>query len=102
MRVHFSPLARADLLELRKYIALQNPLAAARLMRAIYSRIYDTIASFPEAGQACNELAPGLRRFPIGNYVVFYRFTNRIEIARILHGAREVEAFFRNFPRSTD
>lgn len=91
MRVHFSPLAQSDLAEIKSYIAQDRPLAAARLIRSIRNRIQETIASFPESGQACDEIAPGLRRFAIGNYVIYYRVTDRVEIARILHGAREIE-----------
>lgn len=94
MRVHFSPLAESDLAEIKRYIAHDKPLAAARLIRSIRDRIRETIASFPEIGQACDQLAPGLQRFPIGNYVVFYRITSRVEIARILHGARDIDKLF--------
>ncbi len=76
MRVQFSPLAQADLLQIKQYIAEDKPLAAARLICSIRDRIHVTIATFPEIGQACDELLPGLRRFPIGNYVIFYRVTD--------------------------
>jgi len=94
VRVQLSPLAQSDLAEIKSYIAQDKPLAAARLIRSIRNRIKETIAAFPETGQACDELAPGLRRFPIGSYVIFYRATDRVEIARILHGARDIEKLF--------
>jgi len=94
MRVYLSPLAQADLAEIKQYIASDKPLAAARLIRSIRNRIQETIATFPEAGQTCDELLPGLRRFPIGNYVIFYRVTDRVEIARVLHGARDIDNLF--------
>lgn len=96
MRVHFSPLAQSDLAEIRHYIAQDRPLAAARLIRSIRDRIRATIASFPETGQACDALAPGLRSYAIGNYLIFYRVTDRVEVARVLHGARDIEALFRS------
>jgi toxin ParE1/3/4 len=95
MRVRFSPAAEADLVEIKSFIARDKPLAAARLLRSIRGRISETIARFPELGQSCDDLIPGLRRFPIGNYVIFYRVTDRVEIARILHGARDIESLFR-------
>ena len=67
MRVYFSPLAQSDLAEIKSGVAQDKPLAAARLIRSIRARIQDTIATFPEVGQACDELAPGLKRFPVGN-----------------------------------
>ena len=95
MRVRFSPLAEADLVEIKEFVAHDKPLAAARLLRSIRRRISETIALFPELGQSCESLAPGLRRLPIGNYLIFYRVSDRVEIARILHGARDIEALFR-------
>jgi hypothetical protein len=47
-------------------------------------------------GRLRPELAPHLRSFPIGNYVIFYRLTQEgIEVARVLHGARDIDALFR-------
>lgn len=94
MQVRFSPLAREDLAEIKRHIARDKPLAAARFIRSVRDRIRQTIGAFPEFGQACEQLAPGLRRFPIGTYVVFYRVTERVEIVRVLHGARDIEALF--------
>jgi len=42
-----------------------------------------------------DELAPGLRSLPVGNYVVFYRGREGgIEVIRVLHGARDIDALF--------
>ena len=41
-------------------------------------------------------LAPGLRSFPVGNYLVFYRVTEGgIELARVLHGMRDLADLFK-------
>jgi toxin ParE1/3/4 len=42
-------------------------------------------------------LEPKLRFIPVGSYLVFYRsLPDGVEIARILHGARDITAeFFR-------
>lgn len=46
-------------------------------------------------GRSREELAPGLRSFPVARYVVFYRTGHRgIEIARVLHGARDLDLLF--------
>jgi toxin ParE1/3/4 len=40
-------------------------------------------------------MAPGLRSFPVGNYVVFYRIVPEgIELVRVLHGARDLRRLF--------
>ncbi len=41
------------------------------------------------------ELGEGIRSFPSGNYVIFYRTVEGgIEIMRVLHGARDIEKIF--------
>jgi len=46
-------------------------------------------------GRVRDELAPSLRSFPVGRYVIFYRLIkNGIEITRILHGARDLKSAF--------
>lgn len=37
-------------------------------------------------------IAPGLRSFPVGKYLIFYRLIDGgLEIVRVLHGARDIE-----------
>jgi len=39
---------------------------------------------------------PNIRSFLVGNYVVFYRpIQDSIEVARVLHGARDIDALLR-------
>lgn len=46
-------------------------------------------------GRARDELAAGLRSFPIGHYVLFYeRVTDGIALVRVLHGARDINSQF--------
>ena len=41
------------------------------------------------------ELAPELRSFAVGDYVIFYRFKEReIFVARVLSGDRDLEHIF--------
>ena len=76
------------------YIAQDNPDAADRFIRALVSR-FPLLASMPEIGRAREELSPHLRSFPVGNYVIFYRLVDSgIEIARVLHGARDFPPLF--------
>jgi toxin ParE1/3/4 len=86
--------ARGDLDEIWFYIAGDNPDSADKLIRSIASR-FPMLASMPEIGRLREELAPRLRSFVVGNYVVFYRvIENGIEIVRVLHGARDLPAIF--------
>lgn len=63
-----------------------------------------TFAGFPQAGRARNELIVNLRRFPVGNYLVFYMpLLDGIEILRVLHGAQDIPQVFEDMlPPSED
>jgi toxin ParE1/3/4 len=50
-------------------------------------------------GRARDEVAPGLRSILRHPYVIFYRVTkDSIEIARVLHGRRNLAAVFKKEP----
>ena len=90
--VRRSPLAEQDYRDIWRYIAADNPGAADRLLRRIDSKL-ELYAQNPALGTARDGLAPGLRSFPVGNYLVFYRIVLQgIELVRVLHGARDVKA----------
>ena len=53
------------------------------------------LARMPGMGPARDEIKPGLRSFPLGNYLIFYRkIDDGIELARVIHGARKFEELF--------
>jgi toxin ParE1/3/4 len=86
--------ARQDLDEIWLYIAEDNPPAADDLLDALYER-FVLLAQQPFLGRARPELAPNLRSFPVGNYVIFYRpIDDGVEIARVLRGSRDIDALF--------
>jgi toxin ParE1/3/4 len=42
-------------------------------------------------GRNRSDIVPGIRYFPVGNYLIFYRETGQgVEIIRVLHGARSL------------
>jgi toxin ParE1/3/4 len=89
-----SAAAKSDLEEIWFYIGQDNPDGADKFIRAIVSR-FARLASMPELGRQREELSARLRSFPIGNYVIFYRLMkNGVEIARVLHGARDFPPLF--------
>lgn len=86
--------AERDLDGIWDHIAQESVSAANRLIDTI-AQTCDTLASQPEMGRLRPELAPHLRSFPVGNYVIFYRpIADGIEVARVLHGARDIDAEF--------
>jgi toxin ParE1/3/4 len=46
-------------------------------------------------GRKRDDLAKGLRSFPVGKYLIFYHLVKGdIEIARVLHGSRNIDEEF--------
>jgi toxin ParE1/3/4 len=89
-----APLAEADLDWTWLHIARDNPPAADRLIDRI-TNVCGMLAANPELGERRPELARGLRSFVVGNYVIYYRpMQDGIEVARVLHGARDVGSIF--------
>jgi toxin ParE1/3/4 len=89
-----SDTARSDLDEIWLYIAQDNPDAANKFMRALVSK-FPLLASMPEMGRPCGELAARLRSFPVCSYVIFYRpMENGVEIVRVPRGARDLPPLF--------
>jgi toxin ParE1/3/4 len=93
-RVFQSHQARFDLVEIGLYIAEESPNSALEFLDTIEQKC-EVLAANPAMGRTRPELAPGLRSYPIGNYVIFCREgISGIEIARVLHGARDLEELF--------
>ncbi|MCP4676534.1 MAG: type II toxin-antitoxin system RelE/ParE family toxin [Deltaproteobacteria bacterium] len=64
----------------------------------LYSNIHEkfhALSDSPLIGRSRSEIGEGVRSFPIGNYVVFYRIVSEgIYISRVLHGKRDILATF--------
>jgi toxin ParE1/3/4 len=87
--------AEEDLKDIVEYVSQNDPIAAERLLRSLFDAFL-RLTAYPYLGQACGELHPDALRFPVRNYVVFYRVTpSGIEVARVLHGARNLELLLR-------
>jgi toxin ParE1/3/4 len=55
------------------------------------------LGDFPYIGLNSDELAPGVFRFPAGDYLIYYRKERCvIKILHIFHGAREQARAFRD------
>ena len=68
---------------------------ADRVVDSITNRFY-LIATHPNIGRARDEdLRPGLRSFPVGEYVIVYRIQDEdVLILRVLRGSRDIGALF--------
>ena len=93
-RFRLTHLANRDLDEIATYIARDNPPAAHRLVDKLFER-FEMLTRQPLIGESCAELAPNLRNFPLGSYVIYYQpVDDGVVIVRVVHGARDVDALF--------
>ena len=88
---------REDIIGIYTCIGQRNPDAAERVFDAI-ERCISGLASFPGIGRVWNSSDPRLPDMrvvpvtPYRNYLVFFRaIEKRVEIYRVVHGARELE-----------
>lgn len=89
-KVIFAPDALADLEGIGAYIASDNPARAVIFVEELQEAAHK-IANAPEAYRARDDIAPGLRMAVMGRYIILFRAKlDRVEIARILHGARDL------------
>jgi toxin ParE1/3/4 len=88
------PLARRDLIEIWDYIAEDSETRADAFIETV-DRKFQTLAKHPGMGRMRDELEAGVRSFPVGKYIIFYcAIPDGVEIVRVLHSARDVEAIF--------
>ena len=80
--------ADRDLNDIYDYLAARDIRAADRFVDEI-DRKAELYAGNPLLGEARPEIAPDLRAFRVGTYVVLYRlFRDGVAIARIVHSSR--------------
>ncbi|KYC41102.1 plasmid stabilization protein [Scytonema hofmannii PCC 7110] len=82
--------AEEDLIEIWLYIAADNQQAADKLVNRIDAKC-QMLANSAGVGSARPDIAPDLRYFPVGHYLILYReILNGIEVVRVVHGARHL------------
>jgi plasmid stabilization system protein ParE len=92
-RYAISRAAKSDLDGIWDHVAQDAPLAADRLIGKLFDA-FRHLSSTPLAGELCEHLRPGLRRFCMGNYVIYYKVARRMTVVRVLYGARDAGALF--------
>ena len=90
--------AQRDLEHIQGYISADNPEAAERVRKTLLDTA-DLLADHPEAGHRVVGAGPrhaDVRWFVVPgfrNYLIFYRSVDEgIEVFRVLHGARDLDA----------
>lgn len=72
---------------------------AERLIDNITERFW-LLGEHPTAGRSADEIAPGVKCFPAGKYLIYYRKkSGGIDILHIVHGARDQKHAFRKAER---
>jgi toxin ParE1/3/4 len=80
--------AENDLIEIWAYIARDNPPAADRLLDLLDEKSR-MLAQNPKLGAVRDDIAEGVRHFPVGNYLILYRDIGEgVEVVRYVHGMR--------------
>jgi toxin ParE1/3/4 len=89
MSFRLLPQAETDIAEISVYIAHDSKAAAHRWVEAVFARC-ERLADMSELGVARDEIRPGLRMMPTGNYLILYRKSSgSIEIVRVLDSRRK-------------
>ena len=93
-----APQAEAELDDIWYYVAKESGSIeiADRLIDSITERFY-LLARYPHIGRPRDEdLRPGLRSFPVGEYVIIYRVEeDDVLILHVFRGSRDIEALLR-------
>jgi plasmid stabilization system protein ParE len=88
-KIIFSPQAIADLEEVVRHIAKDDPVTAVRIGNALIDRV-EILENFPLLG-APYPKRPGVRKLVSRPYLIFYRprlEENSVDILRYWHGAQ--------------
>lgn len=92
-RPRLTPAARADIEEIREHIGRDSPEAGRKVVLRLRQQIL-FLARNPRVGHLREDLTdPPLRFWPVYSFLVVYRERERrVEVIRVLHGARDVQA----------
>ena len=84
--------AKMDLRGISQYTKKEWGKDQEKVYREIIRAALGVIAKTPKMGQKRDELAEGLRSFPVGQHIAYYvERKGKIEVARILHPAMDSE-----------
>lgn len=82
--------AEEDLIDIWAYIARDNLSAANRLLDLLDNKSR-ALARNPQMGMAREDIAAGVRHFPVGRYLILYRaLADGVEVVRYIHGMRRL------------
>jgi len=97
-RLRVSHRAKRDLDGIWRYVANDSSSteAADRVVDSVMAH-FGLLAEHPQAGRSREGIDPGLRSFPSGSYLIYYRESkSNVVISRVLHGKRDQQAAWKN------
>jgi toxin ParE1/3/4 len=95
MRVRVSARANSDLAEIGDYVARDSSPDRALALVDDLEVACHSLSDFPRRGIRMGGRGKDVRRLTHGSYLIVYVIgAEQIEIARILHGARDLSAIF--------
>jgi toxin ParE1/3/4 len=98
MKVRLTPEAEADLEGIGDKIAERNAARAVTYVRELQERCL-RIAELPHAGPPRPQWGEGIRIAINGKYVIVYRVRDEtVQVLRVVHGARDLDALFADEP----
>ena len=88
--------ADADLREIWRCIASDNPAAADRVLLRIDAKL-QILRRFPQIGALRNDFRRGMRMPVEGNYLLLYEYDSRkdeVDLIAVIDGRRELSGLF--------
>jgi toxin ParE1/3/4 len=94
-QIQFAEIAKQDLRDIWRGLAEYSGLAFADSTLANIESKFRLLAQFPNSGRSRDELLVGLRSYPVGDLVIFYRILEpTVKVVRVLHGRRDIDVIF--------
>jgi toxin ParE1/3/4 len=85
--------ARRDVLSIWNRVAKDSESAADRFIDLLVHH-FQILGDVPYAGRRRDELRPGYRSFPVGEYLIFYRIMEPgIRIMHVVHGRMDLKRY---------
>jgi toxin ParE1/3/4 len=90
------PAARADLIDIGDFIALDNRSRAASFVSEIEAKIME-VGERPGSFQKRDDLHKGLRHARHGRYLIFFiEMGDEVQIVRVIEGSRDLPRILRS------
>lgn len=91
MKVRITDAVWENMLHIGRWIKDGNPARAETFVRELYERC-ESLGHMPRSFPLLpGREESGIRRRPYGDYLIFYRIADAVEVLHVLHGAVDYE-----------